>query len=674
MPTTSPPEPEGLTEALTWFLGGSRHGRADARADTTAHVEHVSRFLVGEPGRFEPNGGPTPAVDWWRFAGRIAALAWHAALPTTPERRREDLRHFLARWSATVFADRGARLDLGVLRSATAPRPCVRGASRRLPLRTSPPHGDRAVGFAFVELRSGDPLPLEDGLVEQARERVVATWGTAEQLTAFVTALARRGAIAWDPGAVTALAERTGLARSSAALLLAGHWPEYRGVPDAAARAALGLSSAEAALGSHELRWVGGEEALELYRAVLPEDPEAVAALWEPGGAVGVAERLAEAWNSRYGRRVALPEGTVAAFGSARLNRTGLEHLRLVADPGAEDALCRDASSWIEMEEYAGRPVARLRHSVEAAAELPVTLGALAQLIAWAHAELPTGDPVRQGIPAALRAVRERLTAPGLLLSAADVWRGARARRLMESLGDRPCLGRDGVPVPSSADNGTVVAVEDDSGVARVWLRPAALGGEGGSAVPRACLDGPGGGTQGWDLPHVVGLLRSPGFTAIAAHVAAGGRTEGSWDCDPGASVPDLVDEVVDALGVSWDAARLYLQVLTLLEPTDRRVRAVNGWTAARLRGARSDLVAAGLVVAAERRRAGRSVFLPGGWTDARSPNLPLETWKLPLYGLRDDRAKPCAGPLARFLALRPLPELFTEAWRRVREGDGPGR
>ncbi|MFD0574667.1 hypothetical protein ACFQ0T_42305 [Kitasatospora gansuensis] len=35
----------------------------------------------------------------------------------------------------------------------------------------------------------------------------------------------------------------------------------------------------------------------------------------------------------------------------------------------------------------------------------------------------------------------------------------------------------------------------------------------------------------------------------------------------------------------------------------------------------------------AARTRAGRSLFLPGGWTELRSPHVPLETWKLPLLG-----------------------------------------
>jgi hypothetical protein len=78
-------------------------------------------------------------------------------------------------------------------------------------------------------------------------------------------------------------------------------------------------------------------------------------------------------------------------------------------------------------------------------------------------------------------------------------------------------------------------------------------------------------------------------------------------------------------------------------------------------------------VIEAKRARAGRGVFLPGGWMEAKSPNLPVESWKTGLYGLAvPDGGRHLTGPLAKFLPLRPLPELFAAAWQRVQDGDVP--
>jgi hypothetical protein len=128
-----------------------------------------------------------------------------------------------------------------------------------------------------------------------------------------------------------------------------------------------------------------------------------------------------------------------------------------------------------------------------------------------------------------------------------------------------------------------------------------------------------------------------------------------------------------DTLSLSEDAAVLYLQLLALLEPTDRNLRRWNRWTPARHRQAAAELLAAGLVLEARRPRAGRRLFVPGEWVPAAAPNLPLEAWKLPLYRLaRDPSDGRPHGPLPPLVPLAPLHELFADAWSRVEMGDRP--
>ncbi|MFD0891932.1 hypothetical protein ACFQ08_45890, partial [Streptosporangium algeriense] len=74
------------------------------------------------------------------------------------------------------------------------------------------------------------------------------------------------------------------------------------------------------------------------------------------------------------------------------------------------------------------------------------------------------------------------------------------------------------------------------------------------------------------------------------------------------------------------------------------------------------------LVVEASRARAGRSLFLPGAWTDLRTPRLPFEQWKAPLYDLISGES----AQLGVAVPIEPAAALYARAWRRVRDGDLP--
>jgi len=80
----------------------------------------------------------------------------------------------------------------------------------------------------------------------------------------------------------------------------------------------------------------------------------------------------------------------------------------------------------------------------------------------------------------------------------------------------------------------------------------------------------------------------------------------------------------------------------------------------------------AGLAVKAQRPRAGRDVFLPGPWATLAAPDLPVEAWKLGLYGAEFLADGSVAKPLDRLVALEPLHELFPRAWARWEGGDRP--
>ncbi len=158
----------------------------------------------------------------------------------------------------------------------------------------------------------------------------------------------------------------------------------------------------------------------------------------------------------------------------------------------------------------------------------------------------------------------------------------------------------------------------------------------------------------------------------LTARLDATPLAAGAWEANPRSSAPELVDEVRKARALGEDAAVLYLQTLALPDPTTANLRAWNGWTPARLKNAVVELAAAELVIEAKRPRAGRRHFLPGGWEALKSPHLPLESWKLPLYGLTRDSKGKIEAPLGLILPLEPVHQVFAAAWDRVEAGDVP--
>ncbi|MFH8293699.1 hypothetical protein [Streptomyces sp. NPDC018059] len=147
--------------------------------------------------------------------------------------------------------------------------------------------------------------------------------------------------------------------------------------------------------------------------------------------------------------------------------------------------------------------------------------------------------------------------------------------------------------------------------------------------------------------------------------ITEGALPPGGYESDPRLSAPEVVEEAAATTGLDTDAATLYLQLLALPVPTDRRIRRFNRWTPAHHKAVAAALVEAGLAVADRRARAGRGVFLPGDWAGGDKFYPPMETWKAGLLGVRVIGHKVCSRPVAG-----PLPELFARAWRTRSHGN----
>jgi hypothetical protein len=350
-------------------------------------------------------------------------------------------------------------------------------------------------------------------------------------------------------------------------------------------------------------------------------------------------------WDERLGSVVRLSEDLVAELPGAQhtavLNprRTAWLSRTTVQRPGKDGPLVPD--------------------DPEALPNRAELAGAAATLAGLAYG-LPYGHPLRAVLPAGLAAVRQRLADPGLVLGLGIEWTdkgGPTAVQLRKAYG---------LPESGGADADGLTRVGE-----ALVLRPWYSGSEMTLVRPA--------GLTGADDP-VFGLIeglvgeRAGALTAVrailgddlsrAVHAGLGPDAPEGYAQDPGRSAPELVAEAAAAHGLSDDAAVRYLQLLALPDPTDRNCARWTGWKPARLKRARAELAGTGLVIEAKRSRAGRTLFLPCGWRELKSPALPVEIWKEGLYPVRGyERAVP----------VLPVPELFHRAWQRVRDGDAPG-
>jgi hypothetical protein len=297
--------------------------------------------------------------------------------------------------------------------------------------------------------------------------------------------------------------------------------------------------------------------------------------------------------------------------------------------------------------------------------------GSLGVLVPWAFGALPVGDPLRANIPRLVAAVRARLASPGYAISAGQWWpddESRKVRTLMDAVGGTVTTSGEGDELVTRHDTGAVVVVRAEGSI-KVAIRPAKM-----DTTAWQLVDMLHGGLGEPDYDDGTGPLRAlaaEGWSAFADRVAKTPVPAGAWEQDPAASAPELVAEVAEAKKLSADAARLYLQTLALHQPTKKNVQRWNGWSSKAYDAAAAELVDAKLLLVAKRARAGRDHFLPGPWLDRKSPDLPMERWKLALYGGVEQKSA-VRFPFDVVVPIEPFHGLFGKAWARVKKGDAP--
>ncbi|WP_433218853.1 hypothetical protein ACQP00_13605 [Dactylosporangium sp. CS-047395] len=569
-------------------------------------------------------------LDWWETLGALPSIMLRAASPATGGEYRTALLDLLEVVAGSGLLDGAGRTRRVTLESdSKAPvmvpgQPFAAGPGRIvLPFQVVP--GDGTVS-GIEHAADGRFGPVPGHAIRFEREYDTRGLDRAA-VERFVAAGRAHGgaAVLLRPETVRALSAAAGISLAEATVLVSG-------TTDAKQWSASGCEPAGPAVTEYAV-----EAAIESVRrdpgltakggapaALLPDDP---ARLWTDGPD---AKRFG-AWRAAaVGARTPVSDELIADCRRAGIpsDISASEFLHGVANP--------DTCRWL--------------HGVDRGVDGDDLLVTVARGLPWLVRRLPADDPIRAGLPAVLAAVRALTRDPAFELFVAGGEETAVEKVFAQ-------LGLDVQRGEEELDAGLFVATA--RGYWRqVRVRPARMDG----------IDDP-------RVEAVIEALDGTRHPMFALRTVLGDALTGWVDApaveaphDPSRSAPELVAQVAERHGLGADAATLYLQLLALPDPTDRNVAAWTGWKPARLKAARAELLGSGLVVEAKRPRAGRSLFLPGGWLAWKAPVLPIERWKKPiLIGAGDH-----APFLAAALPVAPAPALFGIAWERIVSGDSP--
>ncbi|MFJ8109286.1 hypothetical protein [Streptomyces sp. NPDC096132] len=652
-----------LREAVTGFAGVQGWWGSDLRWSALRQIRAVNHVLSGKPADGKPlaeamrqtgtaegwssdeftvSGG---GAVWTSVLDRLRPLAYRAASATVTEAHREALLLlFEAITDGSLAAPEGALREI-VLSEPHDKQERV-GQVLRREGRTVVVIGcqsvDRQHNLVHWLALDHDPTGAFGAIGHFTLERETAhpALFPADALRAVTELVRAKGPAPWQPDAVAALSTAThdGLGQMQSALLLAGR-------PDGLTNevvAATGLKPKQKDLADELLNTVGHDALAVLVGALLPAAP---GDLWTAGPDTEAAGRV---WAERFDGVRRLPEDLAAELSLGGLY-TG----------SVEEILNPARTPWISR-----TTVQRPDKDGDLRPDDPTALPgrydltrAVAALAGLAYS-LTYGHPLRAALPDSLAALRRRVADPELLLDLDVAWS---EKAEPTAVGLRKAYG---MPAAGGADARGLTPV-GEALVLRPWY-----GDQETVLVRPGAVDGPDDPVFGL-LEGLVGPGRGQGMRALrtllddelARALAAGVDGPVGYAQDPTLHVPELVAEVAAAHGLGEDAAALYLMLLALPDPTDRNCARWTGWKPARMKKARVELAATDLVIEAKRARAGRTLFLPCGWLDLKSPALPVELWKERLYPVR--------GGL-RAVPLVPVPELFGRAWDLVRAGDAP--
>jgi hypothetical protein len=454
---------------------------------------------------------PEELKDWLKNA---RGKATRARMPFADEEVKNDAREMMTALSGTLFED-----DLSTMRIMS------------LDAEEDRDDDDVEYGSLQVVQDGGSMLavdPHNEWAIERSTDGIYRMpkgfkVSRDERLrrgpgSAFVRAWLALGDAAseWQPAMAEVLATRTGLSRAESVLLAAG----LPGIDDYArdflgkeVREKLGLKVTEADPARGTFKELDEGALDSIFAAAVADDPASVLTpLAVDASGKSFADRLADAWLAKVGKRVDLPAELLESAGKElELDRHLHRTLTAFVAPGSVPQLA-----------YVELPFTKIvsgDHDVETFdSEIAMRLVVTAAWLAYAR---PVGDPVRAGIPALHAKMRTLLENERLVWPLGCMYSEHKERKDLFDL--LKVVGGDEVKLPD--DDGTVCekALDDGTLIAALYEHTL-LAGFRPANVKR------------WDAPAFVAFRRAIGddvdgfgvartllsdaFTALAARVA----------------------------------------------------------------------------------------------------------------------------------------------------------
>ena len=524
--------------------------------------------------------------------------------------------------------------------------------------------GKEYYGYWVAEYTTAsfEPLP---GSTTKNGKGLTNGW-SAEQVRSYLQVCAQRERQLPDVSFLESLAADMGLSLSEVALI----WLGYPNMTSRTAnfmpahlRTALKLKTRPLSAAKSSLDALS-EDTREGLVAAMLEGP--AAQLWDDHAAVG--ERLKAAWQKLKPDRLDLPMELMDELSDGYSYGVDARKMFVAINKPHEAAIFSPQVSF----EFDSRNNNLKASNGEGLSANELKAAVLS--VCLISSGLPVGHPSRAKMPAVREALLAALDNPNLMIETHDgYWYDEKEPQKAAEAAVTAVLGK------TKTQNGQmmgqragVTALVNSWRVSR-FISPGKLKKAKDYQTVREILQA----TTGADhedvsLIETISLVRSTGFKKLCERLRKTPVPDGQYESNPRHACPKLVAAVAKQLTVSEDAAVYYLQLLALHNPTDKLIKLWNGWTAARIKKAAAELVEQQCVLEAKRARAGRRMFLPGGWEALKAPHLPLESWKLPLYDL-DGAGRGHVSPLLeRIVPLEPIHLLFERAWQRVQDGEAP--
>lgn len=578
-----------------------------------------------------PLFNPVPFAFIQSCLSHFAALAWRLVTPFANRAELESGLTLFSWWADSPLFQkphRFRRIQVRLPKYENQLVTLAQGNSRYL-LAPSFLHHSSHQGF---EATNDETFRVPTEATLESSQPCNVGWATAERLSTFIKLARANGPLPWKRAHAERLSEITGLSYAESCLLWTGfpHFYNWQSsfLP-AEMREAMGVKTTDAKLARENLRTLTFERRLELFSQAMPDDP---VQLWRDTEAC--VERLGEVWNRLQGARLTISNEVLKVLSSFSYLKPA-EFLAAFTEP----------SSGVFSRDGRGEPTG-WRVEVDPADSFEQHHLALAlSYLAYFFEYLPVGDPVRQTVVKAWPFIEERLKNPHLLFH---------ARNLEPGCGENAEQWR---ALLGGTDNGRVLMQTSPWGDSSFYYRPAKV--EPDDPILKAL------GASDWEALQAV---KRPEFAEFIKRFSQTPVPQGGYETNPTFSAPELIGAVQERLDLSENEAVLYLQTLTLLQPTAKNIQLWNDWSAAVYKKTAAALTERGLLLQAKRSRAGRAYFLPGGWVEQKAPFLPFESWKASLYGISPQtRLRP-----GQFFILTPSHQLFQRAWQRVTSGDTP--